>query len=287
MPDFSLNPGPADYARWRERRADAMNSVTSTGTQLLTTDAKPGNIAVGALLASLAIPLAILAALLVGTLGWGLAAVAGAVGMLVAFPFFALGARQPVVHLRSFVIALIIGTIATVLGAITGLLTDAYTAFVNGGGASGIVWSLFDGQLELPFPTQGEVIAIPLTITAVLAVLVVVANAAKALSVRRQEITAKARALATSTSSRLQDSSRTASAAARSTASSARDPARDTARKSANAANEFASHAMSINTASAGIVLNGRRLDEQESKKHLWERVRDQIEKAIWGQVRR
>ncbi|EAR25753.1 hypothetical protein A20C1_07733 [marine actinobacterium PHSC20C1] len=229
---------------------------------------KPYSFALGAFLSVLAIPLAIATAVIVGLLGTGVAAVVAAIGMFAAFQLFALGSRGPVSRGRDFLFALVVGAIATVLGAISGLLADAYTTFVAGGGTSGIIENLFAGRVELPFPTRPDEVVVPLTITAVLAVLAVVMNAAKALAVHRDNLMAKANAFATSTTNRL-ETSRTAMTSS--------------AKNSANAANQFANHVMTINSSSPGILLNGKPLEELQSKKHLWQDVREMIYKAIRG----
>jgi len=193
--------------------------------------------------------------------------------MFAAFQLFALGSRGPVTRGRDFLFALVVGAIATVLGAISGLLADAYTAFVSGGGTSGIFENLFAGRVELPFPSRPEEVAVPLTITAVLTVLAVVMNAAKALAVHRDNIMAKANAVATSATSHL-ETSRTA--------------LKSSAKNSANAANQFANQfanqVITINSSSPGILLNGKPLGELEKpKKHLWHDLREFIYKTIRG----
>lgn len=229
---------------------------------------KPYSFALGAFLSVLAIPLAIAAAVIVGLLGTGVAAAVAAIGMFAAFQLFALGSRGPVSRGRDFLFALIVGAIATVLGAISGLLADAYTTFVAGGGTSGIIENLFAGRIELPFPSRPEEVAVPLTITAVLAVLAVVMNAAKALAVHRDNIMAKANTVATSTADRLATS---------------RNALSSSASTSANAANQFANHVMTINASSPGILLNGKPLELQQPKKRLWNDVREFIYKTIRG----
>ena len=230
---------------------------------------KPYSFALGAFLSVLAIPLAIAAAVIVGLLGTGVAAAVAAIGMFAAFQLFALGSRGPVTRGRDFLFALVVGAIATVLGAISGLLTDAYTAFVSGGGTSGSIENIFVGRVELPFPSRPEEVAVPLTITAVLAVLAVVMNAAKALAAHRDNFMPKANAVATSATSHL-ETSRTALTSS--------------AKNSANAANQFANHVMTINSSSPGILLNGKPLGELEQpKKRLWNDVREFIYKTIRG----
>ncbi|WP_010203919.1 hypothetical protein [Salinibacterium sp. PAMC 21357] len=230
---------------------------------------KPHNFALGAFLSVLAIPLAIAAAAIIGLLGTGVAAAVAAIGMFAAFQLFALGSRGPVSRGRDFLFALVVGAIATVLGALAGLLTDAYSSFVAGGGTSGILENILAGRVELPYPTRPEEVAVPLTITAVLAILAVVMNAAKALAVHRDNIMAKANTVATSATTHL-ETSRTALTSS--------------AKNSANSANRFANHVMTINTSSPGILLNGTPLGEQgQPKKHLWHDLRDMIYKAIRG----
>lgn len=225
--------------------------------------------ALGAFLSVLAIPLAIAAAVIVGLLGTGIAAAVAAIGMFAAFQLFALGSRGPVSRGRDFLFALIIGAIATVLGALSGLLADAYSAFASSGGTSGIIENILAGRIELPFPSRPDEVVVPLTITAVLAVLAVVMNAAKALAVHRDNIMAKANAAATSATSHL-ETSRTALTSS--------------AKKSANAANQFANHVMTINSSSPGILLNGKPLSELEQpKKQLWRDVRESIYKTLRG----
>ncbi|MGV8913126.1 MAG: hypothetical protein ACOH14_10995 [Rhodoglobus sp.] len=228
----------------------------------------PYSFATGALLSVLAIPLAIIAALVVGQLGIGIATTAGAIGMFAGFPLFALGSRHPVTRGRDFTLALIIGAIATVLGALTGLITDAYTALIASGGTTGVIGNILAGQIDFPFPTRLEDIVVPLTITAVLAILAVAMNAAKALAAHRDNFIAKANAAATTASNRLATS---------------RNALSSSASTSANAANKFASHVMSINTSSSGILLNGKPLEQQEDRKPLWHGVRDSIYKALRG----
>ncbi|QYH35292.1 hypothetical protein [Salinibacterium sp. M195] len=230
---------------------------------------KPHNFALGAFLSVLAIPLAIASAVIVGLLGTGVAAAVAAIGMFAAFQLFALGSRGPVSRGRDFLFALVVGAIATVLGALAGLLTDAYSSFVAGGGTSGILENLFAGRVELPFPSRPEEVVVPLTITAVLAILAVVMNAAKALAVHRDNIMAKANAVATSATSHL-ETSRTALTSS--------------AKNSANAANQFANHVMTINTSSPGILLNGKPLGEQDqTKNQLLHRLRELIDRALRG----
>jgi len=234
---------------------------------------KPHSFALGALLSVLAIPLAIAAAVFVGLLGTGIAAAVAAMGMFAAFHLFALGSHGPVARGRDFLFALIVGAIATVLGALSGLLSDAYTAFVSGGGTSGIIENLFAGRVELPFPSRLEEFVVPLTITAVLAVLAVVMNAAKALAAHRDAIVAKANAVATSATNRLETS---------------RNALSSSASTSANAANRFANHVMTINASSPGTLLNGKPLTEQQPKKRLWSSWSDLGHKAIraWSGLR-
>jgi hypothetical protein len=227
---------------------------------------KPHNYALGAFLSVFAIPLAMAAAVIVGLLGTGIAAIVSASGMFAAFSLFAFGSHGPVSRGRDFIFALVVGAIATILGAVSGLLTDAYSAFVSGGGTSGIIENLLAGRVELPFPTRPEEIVVPLTITAVLAVLAIVMNAAKALAVHRDALIAKANAVATSATNHL-DASRTA--------------LRSSAKNSANAANQFANHVMTINSVSPGILLNGKPLDEQEPKKQFWAPLSDLGRKVI------
>ncbi|EPR76694.1 hypothetical protein ADILRU_1019 [Leifsonia rubra CMS 76R] len=229
---------------------------------------KPHSFALGAFLSVLAIPLAIAAAVIVGLLGTGLAAAVAAIGMFAAFPLFALGSRGPVSRGSDFLFALVVGAIATILGAVSGLLADAYTTFVAGGGGSGIIENIFAGRAELPFPSRPEEVVVPLTVTAVLAVLAIVMNAAKALAVHRDNIMAKANTVATSATRRL-ETSRTALTS--------------TAKNSANTANQFANHVMTINSSSPGILLNGEPLEQLQSKTHLWRDLREKIYKAIRG----
>ncbi len=79
---------------------------------------------------------------------------------------------------------------------------------------------------------------------------------------------AKANAVATSATSHL-ETSRTALTSS--------------AKNSANAANQFANHVMTINSSSPGILLNGKPLEQQQPKKHLWHDVREMIYNAIRG----
>ncbi|MGV8858049.1 hypothetical protein [Rhodoglobus sp.] len=229
---------------------------------------KPHNFALGAFLSVLAIPLAIAAATFVGLLGTGIAAAVAAVGMFAAFQLFALGSHGPVSRGSDFLFTLIVGAIATTLGALSGLLTDAYSSYVAGGGTSGILENLLAGRIDLPFPSRPEEIAVPLTITAVLAVLAIVMNAAKALAVHRDNIMAKANTVTRTATSHL-ETSRTALTSS--------------AKNSANAANQFANHVMTINSSSPGIVLNGKPLEQLQSKTHLWRDLREKIYKAIRG----
>lgn len=230
---------------------------------------KPHNFALGALLSVLAIPLAIAAAVVVGLLGAGIAATVAAIGMFAAFQLFALGSRGPVTRGRDFLFALVVGAIATVLGAVSGLLTDAYSSFVAGGGTSGILESILAGRVELPFPTRSEDVVVPLTITAALAVLAVVMNAAKAIGAHRDALLAKANAVATSATNHLATS---------------RTALTSSAKNSANAANQFTNHVMTINTSSPGILLNGKPLGEQDQpKKHLLHQLRELVDKALRG----
>jgi hypothetical protein len=234
---------------------------------------KPYSFALGALLSGLAIPLAIAAAVIVGQLGLGIATVVGAIGMFAAFQLFALGSRHPVTRARDFMFALIVGAIATVLGALSGLLSDAYSAFLSSGGTTGIIESNFAGRIELPFPSRLEEAVVPLTITAVLTVLAVVMNAAKALAAHRDAIVAKANAVATSATNRVETS---------------RNALSSSASTSANAANRFANHVMTINASSPGTLLNGKPLTEQQPKKRLWPSLSDLGHKAIraWSGLR-
>jgi hypothetical protein len=79
---------------------------------------------------------------------------------------------------------------------------------------------------------------------------------------------AKANAVATSATSHLETS---------------RNALTSSAKNSANAANQFANHVMTINSSSPGILLNGKPLEQQQPKKHLWHDVRELIYKAIRG----
>jgi len=204
---------------------------------------KPRNFAVGAFLSVLAIPLAIAAAVFVGLLGTGIAAAVAAIGMFAAFQLFALGSRAPVSRGRDFLFALLIGT-------------------------TGIIENLSVGRLDLPFPTRAEEVVVPLTIAAVLAILAIIMNAAKALTVHRDNILATANTVATSASNHL-ETSRTALAS--------------TAKNSANTAHQFANHVMTINSTSPGIVLNGKPLEQSQSTAHFWRDLRESIYKAIRG----
>ena len=204
---------------------------------------KPRNFAVGAFLSVLAIPLAIAAAVFVGLLGTGIAAAVAAIGMFAAFQLFALGSRAPVSRGRDFLFALLIGT-------------------------TGIIENLSVGRLDLPFPTRAEEVVVPLTIAAVLAILAIIMNAAKALAVHRDNILATANTVATSASNHL-ETSRTALTS--------------TAKNSANTAHQFANHVMTINSTSPGIVLNGKPLEQSQSTAHFWRDLRETIYKAIRG----
>jgi hypothetical protein len=263
---FSTNPGLDNYARSFERQSEAMITAARNDGRILPPDVQPHNFALGAFLSMLAIPLAIAAAVVVGLLGMGLAIPVSAIGMFTAFQLFALGSRGPVSRGRDFLFAFIVGAIATVLGAISGLLADAYTAFVSNGGTTGIIEDILAGRVELPFPSRPEEIVVPLTIAAVLAVLAVVMNAAKAIAVHRDALLAKANTVATSTTTRLETS---------------RAALTSSAKNSANAANQFANHVMTINSSSPGIVLNGKLLGEPEPKKGLWSRLNDLGHKVI------
>ncbi|MEH6781270.1 MAG: hypothetical protein V7618_06895 [Rhodoglobus sp.] len=229
---------------------------------------KPRNFALGAFLSVLAIPLAIAAAVFVGLLGTGIAAAVAAIGMFAAFQLFALGSHGPVSRGRDFLFALVIGATATALGSLAGLLTDAYASFVAGGGTTGIIENLSVGRLDLPFPTRAEEVVVPLTIAAVLAILAIIMNAAKALAVHRDNILATANTVATSASNHL-ETSRTALTS--------------TAKNSANTANQFANHVMTINSSSPGILLNGKPLEQSQSTTHFWRDLRESIYKAIRG----
>lgn len=264
---------PAKYARSLERHSDAMISAANTNGRTLPSDTTPYNFGLGAFLSLFAIPLATAAAILVGLLGFGIAAIFGALGMLTAFQLFALGSRQTVTRGRDFMFALIVGTIATVLGALSGLLSDVYTSFVSNGGTTGIIEDILAGRADFPFPTRAEQVAIPLTVTAVVAILVIVMNVAKALAAHRESIIAKANAAATSATTRFETS---------------RQALSSSATNSANAANRFANHVMTINASSPGIILNGKPLDEQEITKGFSSRVSDLAHKAIkaWSGLR-
>ncbi|CAO1653600.1 hypothetical protein NYA9BBAC_02470 [Salinibacterium sp. NYA9b] len=264
---------PAKYARSLERHSDAMISAANTNGRTLSTDTTPYNFALGAFLSLFAIPLAIAAAILIGLLGFGIGAIFGALGMLTAFQLFALGSRQTVTRGRDFMFALVVGTIATVLGALSGLLSDVYTSFVSNGGTTGIIEDILTGRADFPFPTRAEQVAIPLTVTAVVAILVIVMNVAKALAAHRESIIAKANAAATSATTRFETS---------------RQALSSSATNSANAANRFANHVMTINASSPGIILNGKPLDEQEITQGFSSRLSDLAHKAIraWSGLR-
>ncbi|WP_231603871.1 hypothetical protein [Salinibacterium sp. NG22] len=264
---------PAKYARSLERHSAAMISAANTNGRTLPSDTTPYNFGLGAFLSLFAIPLAIAAAILIGLLGFGIGAIFGALGMLTAFQLFALGSRQTVTRGRDFMFALVVGTIATVLGALSGLLSDVYTSFVSNGGTTGIIEDILAGRADFPFPTRAEQVAIPLTVTAVVAILVIVMNVAKALAAHRESIIAKANAAATSATTRFETS---------------RQALSSSATNSANAANRFANHVMTINASSPGIILNGKPLDEQEITKGFSSRVSDLAHKAIraWSGLR-
>ncbi|MBH0109787.1 hypothetical protein I6E81_06370 [Salinibacterium sp. NG22] len=250
-----------------------MISAANTNGRTLPSDTTPYNFGLGAFLSLFAIPLAIAAAILIGLLGFGIGAIFGALGMLTAFQLFALGSRQTVTRGRDFMFALVVGTIATVLGALSGLLSDVYTSFVSNGGTTGIIEDILAGRADFPFPTRAEQVAIPLTVTAVVAILVIVMNVAKALAAHRESIIAKANAAATSATTRFETS---------------RQALSSSATNSANAANRFANHVMTINASSPGIILNGKPLDEQEITKGFSSRVSDLAHKAIraWSGLR-
>ncbi|MBH0116483.1 hypothetical protein I6E52_06445 [Salinibacterium sp. NG253] len=250
-----------------------MIAAANTNGRALPSDTTPHNFALGAFLSLFAIPLAIAAAILVGLLGFGIAAIFGALGMLTAFQLFTLGSRHTITRGRDFMFALIVGTIATVLGALSGLLSDVYTSFISNGGTTGIIEDILAGRADFPFPTRAEQVAIPLTVTAVVAILVIVMNVAKALAAHRDNLMAKANAAATSATTRFETS---------------RQALSSSATNSANAANRFANHVMTINASSPGIILNGKPLDEQETTKGFSSRVSDLAHKAIraWSGLR-
>lgn len=264
---------PAKYARSLERHSAAMISAANTNGRTLPADTTPYNFGLGAFLSLFAIPLAIAAAILVGLLGFGIGTIFGALGMLTAFQLFALGSRQTVTRGRDFMFALVVGTIATVLGALSGLLSDVYTSFVSNGGTTGIIEDILAGRAEFPFPTRAEQVAIPLTVTAVVAILLIVMNVAKALAAQRESIIAKANAAATSATTRFETS---------------RQALSSSATNSANSANRFANHVMTINASSPGIILNGKPLDEQEITKGFSSRVSELARRAIraWSGLR-
>ncbi|GHD80405.1 hypothetical protein CLV85_0641 [Salinibacterium amurskyense] len=264
---------PARYARSLERHSDAMIAAANTNGRALPSDTTPYNFGLGAFLSLFAIPLAIAAAVLVGLLGFGIGGILGAFGMLTAFQLFALGSRQTITRGRDFMFALVVGTIATVLGALAGLLSDLFSTFVARGGTTGIIEDILMGRAEFPFPIQAEYIAVPLIVAAVLAILVIVMNGAKALAAHRESIIAKANAAATSATTRLETS---------------RQALSSSATNSANAANKFANHVMTINASSPGIILNGKPLDEQEITKGFSSKLSDLAHKAIraWSGLR-
>lgn len=266
MSGLSTNQSSTKHARAFERHSGTMISSANTNGGTLPTDTSPYNFALGAFLSLFAIPLALAAAIFVGLLGFGIGAIFGAVGMLTAFQLFALGSRHTVTRGRDFLFALIVGAIATVLGALSGLLSDVYTTFVSHGGTSGIIEDILAGRADFPFPTRAEQVAIPFTVTAVLAILVVVMNAARTLAANRDNLMAKANAVATTATTRFETS---------------RQALSSSATNSANAANRFANHVMTINASSPGIILNGKPLDEQEIAKGFASRWCDLVQKAI------
>ncbi|MBH0082484.1 hypothetical protein [Salinibacterium sp. SWN167] len=278
MSGLSTNQSPTKYARSLERHSGTMISATNIngGTVpggTLPTDTTPYNFALGAFLSLFAIPLALAAAILVGLLGFGIGAIFGAVGMLTAFQLFAVGSRQTVTRGRDFLFALIVGSIATALGAVAGLLSGLFNTYISNGGTTGIIEDILTGRTEFPFPTQAEQITVPFIVTAVLAILVVVMYAAKAAAAHRDNLMAKANAAATTATNRFETS---------------RQALSSSATNSANAANKFANHVMTINASSPGIILNGKPLGEQETPTGFASRLSDLARKAItaWSGLR-
>lgn len=206
---------------------------------------RPYSFGRGIAFALLAIPLAVMVTTVLASLGFGFASAFAAVGMLVVFALFTFGSRRKAISGAGFALSALIGTIAVILGFISGYLADVYRSFISVGDKGGLFGSVFARRVELQLSNSLLEVLIPALLAIAFSIILIMSAARSAVAARR--------------------------AAADVHTADASD---------AHAANLGTAPASAAPHSSPGILLNGEPLAIQPEKKSLWNRSASQKDQS-------
>ncbi|MGJ8720461.1 MAG: hypothetical protein ACSHW9_01330 [Salinibacterium amurskyense] len=214
-------------------------------TEVLDPAPRPYSFGRGIAFALLAIPLAVVVTTVLASLGFGFASAFAAVGMLAVFALFTFGSRRKAISGAGFALSAVIGTIAVIVGFISGYLADVYRSFISVGDKGGLFGSVFARRVELQLSNSLLEVLIPALLAIAFSIILIVSAARSAVAARR------------------------AAADVHTADASDAHPS-----DSGGAPTSAAPHS------SPGILLNGEPLATQPEKKSLWNRSAPQKDQS-------
>ncbi|MBH0053223.1 hypothetical protein I6E74_03455 [Salinibacterium sp. SWN139] len=235
--------------------------ATTANTPLPT---KPYNFALGALASVLAIPAITIATIIVGQVGFEYPAIFSGIGMVFAFSFFGAASHRRVVRGVGFLVALVMGIIATTFAFIGGFISGIYYSFNAVGGKGGLLGEVFIGRVVFRLTDHFDEFIIQASAVVVLAIILLVkyikdANAAR----RLDKATAGAGAAPNFGTATMPPTAPTSDAlnvlGAPDLTSAAGERIADVAAP------------VTLNAPSSGILLNGQPVSDSQPKKKFWQ----------------